>query len=346
MRQRVFLFVLIVMGLTTCSITGCKEEKSTANSAFYYWKTTFLLDKSQAGLLKDGAGNQLYLRLFDVIWDEQKNDVRPNAVISINQDVSQFHIVPVIYITNKTFEKLTADQIGPLAEKVYQLINEITTQNKVSYQRVQIDCDWTTGTKNRYFAFLKAFKAASKKQLEATIRLHQIKYADRTGVPPVDKGLLMFYNMGKISARLKQRNSIYNATDASKYVSYLPTYPLPLDIALPLFSWSVQIREGKVIQLYGKIGRKELSDENNFRQTAQSNVYKANKSFYLSGLYIKENDLFKLEDINPELLNLAAKQLSKHLAHLENRNIIYYELSTNAASALEAKDIKEVSAHF
>ncbi|MGY0035287.1 hypothetical protein [Pedobacter sp. NJ-S-72] len=56
--------------------------------------------------------------------------------------------------------------------------------------------------------------------------------------------------------------------------------------------------------------------------------------------------MFKLETVNPKLLDQAASQLSKHLAHLEKRNIIYYELSTNAASALEAKDIKEVSARF
>jgi hypothetical protein len=346
MRQKILFFGLILIGLITCCITGCKKKISTANSAFYYWKTTFSLDKPQAALLKDAAANQLYLRLFDVIWDEQQKDVRPNAIISINQDIHQFHIVPVIYITNRTFEKLSPDQTAPLAEKINKLINDITTQNKIPYQRVQIDCDWTTGTKNRYFAFLKAFKQLNKKQLEATIRLHQVKYADRTGVPPVDKGLLMFYNMGKVSANLKQRNSIYNATDAAKYVKYLPLYQLPLDIALPLFSWAIQIREGKVIQIYGKIGQQELSDQTNFQQTGQSNVYRANKSFYLGGIYIKENDLFKLETVNPKLLNQAAGQLSKHLAHLEKRNIIYYELSTNAASALEAKDIKEVSARF
>ncbi|MGY0035286.1 hypothetical protein [Pedobacter sp. NJ-S-72] len=260
MRQKVLFFGLILIGLITCCITGCKKKISTASSAFYYWKTTFSLDKSQAALLKDAAANQLYLRLFDVIWDEQQKDVRPNAIISINQDIRQFHVVPVIYITNRTFEKLSPDQTAPLAEKINKLINDITTQNKIPYERVQIDCDWTTGTKNRYFAFLKAFKQLNKKQLEATIRLHQVKYADRTGVPPVDKGLLMFYNMGKVSANLKQRNSIYNTTDAAKYVKYLPLYQLPLDIALPLFSWTIQIREGKVIQIYGKIGQQELSD--------------------------------------------------------------------------------------
>ncbi|KIO75869.1 hypothetical protein TH53_18470 [Pedobacter lusitanus] len=346
MRQKVLFSVFILVGLVSCCLTGCKEKISTASSAFYYWKTTFLLDKPQSALLNDAAGNQLYLRLFDVIWDEQKQDVRPNAIVSINQDIHQFKVIPVIYITNRTFEKLTPQQTVPLAKKINQLINDITGQNKISYQAVQIDCDWSTGTRNRYFAFLKAFKELNKKQLEATIRLHQIKYADRTGVPPVDKGLLMFYNMGKISAGLKQRNSIYNTTDAAKYVRYLPLYQLPLDVALPLFSWAIQIREGKVIQIYGKIGQKELSDTANFQQTGQSNIYKAKRSFYLSGIYIKENDLFKLETVNRKLLEKAADQLSKHLAHLEKRNIIYYELSASVASELEAKDIKEISAHF
>lgn len=346
MRQKALFSGLICISLITCLMIGCKKKISTADSAFYYWKTTFSLDKPQAALLKEAAANQLYLRLFDVVWDEQLKDVRPNAIVNINQDIHQIHIIPVIYITNKTFEKLSPDQTAPLAEKINKLINDIAARHNISYQRVQIDCDWTTGTKNRYFSFLKAFKQLNKKQLEATIRLHQVKYADRTGVPPVDKGLLMFYNMGKVSANLKQRNSIYNTVDAAKYVKYLPLYQLPLDIALPLFSWAIQIREGKVIQIYGKIGQQELSDQTNFRKTGQSNVYQAMKSFYLGGTYIKENDLFKLETVNPALLDQAAVQLSKHLAHLEKRNIIYYELSTNAASALEAKDIKEVSARF
>jgi len=54
-------------------------------------------------------------------------------------------------------------------------------------------------------------------------------------VPPVDKGLLMFYNMGKISPDLNARNSIYNRADAEAYLESLPNYRLSLDVALPVF---------------------------------------------------------------------------------------------------------------
>ncbi|MBB6499259.1 hypothetical protein [Pedobacter cryoconitis] len=345
LRKTGFVGFIICCLVLSC-VVGCKKKKSTARTAFYYWKTTFTLDKTQSSLLKAAADNRLYLRFFDVAWNDTRKEVLPVGIITLKQNVREFRITPVIYITNKIFENLAVDQVTPLAQKVNQLVNDIAGQNHIPYQSIQIDCDWTIGTKNRYFAFLKAFKSLNKKSLEATIRLHQVKYADRTGVPPVDKGLLMFYNMGKISANLKQANSIYNAADAEKYVRYLPTYKLPLDIALPLFSWTIQIREGKVIQIYGKIGQKELADKTNFEQTAQPNIYKANKSFYLSGIYIRENDLLKLEILTQKQLNEAAGQVSRHLAHLEKRNIIYYELSTIAASALEAKDLEEVSAHF
>lgn len=334
-----------ILGLLFLFPAGCRQ-KSTARPAFYSWKSSLNLDPQQTALLKDAAANHLYLRLFDVVWNDEIHQPLPNAMVSVKQNIKGLVICPVIYITNKTFEHTSPAQADSLAYKVDQLTAKLAQKYQISYQRIQIDCDWTASTKNSYFSFLKAFKKYNQKPLEATIRLHQVKYPERTGVPPVDKGLLMFYNMGKLSADLKGRNSIYNAEDAAKYIGSLRYYPLPLDVALPLFSWSVQIRDRKIIQIYGKISRKELSDTRNFEPLDKGNVYRALKSFYLQGIYIKTQDLFKLEDINAESLTAAAAQVSKYLAPLQNRNIIYYEISSNSSSSVTAKDIQEISAHF
>jgi hypothetical protein len=334
-----------LLGVVLLAVTGC-NKKSTAHIAFYSWKTSFDPDTAQLALLKNTAGNHLYLRFFDIVWNEQLHEAVPEAVVTVKQNIKGLVICPVIYITNKTFEHTGPEQADALALKANRLAGHLAEQYQISYQHIQIDCDWTAGTKNSYFSFLKAFKKYNHRQLEATVRLHQIKYPERTGIPPVDKGLLMFYNMGKLSADLHARNSIYNAEDAEKYISFLPHYRLPLDIALPIFSWSVQIREGRMIQVYGKISKKELSDIHNFQQLEQKNVYSAKKSFYLEGIYVKSGDLFKFEGLSPESLNTAAKQVSPYLAPLENRNIIYYEISSVNLSSFHAKDIQEVSAHF
>ncbi len=87
-------------------------------------------------------------------------------------------------------------------------INQINKSVSIKCRALQIDCDWTTKTAPKYFYFLQQIREkldahedggtfASLAMLSATIRLHQVKYPEKSGMPPVDKGVLMFYNMGE-----------------------------------------------------------------------------------------------------------------------------------------------------
>lgn len=326
--------------------SACRNSKSDAQAAFYYWKTDFNLTGKQQSLLKEVGANRLYVRFFDVVWDTRSSQSVPRAVLKASDVSKDFKIIPVVYLTNQVFEKTKGSELDSLASRVNHEILHLAERAGVNYEEVQIDCDWTVGTRPAYFSFLSLFRKYTGKKLSATIRLHQVKYPEKTGVPPVDKGILMFYNMGKISADPKVANSIYNKDDAARYLQRIRYYHLPLDVALPLFSWTLQIREGKVIQLYAKITRKELSDADRFTKTKYQDVYRARKSFFTGGVYIKENDLLKLEEINKTTLEEAARQLKSELAVLKNRNIIYYELSSENASAAFAKDLQEISSYF
>lgn len=326
--------------------SACRNSKSDAQAAFYYWKTDFSLTGKQRSLLKEVGANRLYVRFFDVVWDTRLKQPVPRAVLKASDVSKDLKIIPVVYLTNQVFEQTKGSELDSLASRVNVEILRLAEKAGVSYPEVQIDCDWTVGTKAAYFSFLSLLRKHTGKKLSATIRLHQIKYPEKTGVPPVDKGILMFYNMGKIAADPGLANSIYNKGDAARYLQRIRYYHLPLDVALPLFSWTLQIREGKVIQLYAKITHKELSDADRFTKTKYDNVYRARKSFFTGGVYIKENDLLKLEEINKNTLKEAARQLKSELAVLKNRNIIYYELSSENASAAFAKDLQEISSYF
>lgn len=339
-QLHLLLFVLCITVLGSCKETG------KADTAFYYWKQTFSLDKPQQEILTQTATSKLYLRFFDIKWDPRGKRAYPEAVINFKQKINTLQVIPVIFITNQTFEKLNLAEVDSLAAHSYQLLTQLSSRLQLQYKQVQFDCDWSLATKDKYFHFLKTFKTISNKELEATIRLHQIKYQVRTGVPPVDRGILMFYNMGKISAKPEDPNSIYNEKDAEGYISYISKYILPLDIALPLFSWSIHIRNGTVIQVYGKIGRSTLSDQQNFLPTAHKNVYKARRSFFTDGVYVKTDDLFKLEETDKALLTQAAKQLAEHLNKNEKRTVIYYEIGNLDPSVFKAKDFQEISGKF
>lgn len=335
----------ICLILLTFFCNSCKND-SQAVTAFYYWKSNFQLHHAQETLLNKAASNTLYLRFFDIKWDGKNRQPYPEALVSFKTSTTGINITPVIFITNQTFEKLSKKGINSLAIKSNMLIEHLAAQQNISYQTIQVDCDWTVNTKDSYFRFLKSLAALSRKPLGATIRLHQVKYQFKTGVPPVSRGILMFYNMGKLTADTKDPNSIYNLQEAKKYVNSLPTYLLPLDMALPVFSWSLQIRSGKIIQVYSKIGRAELSNMQNFVPANQKNVYRAIKSFFMSGVYVKTDDLFKLEETDKKLLEQAALQLSAHVNKKEIRTIIYYELSNLDLSSFKAADFKTISAYF
>ena len=326
------------------SAASCRKP-GTASTAFYYWKTSFTLNNQKADLLKQ-TGNNAYIRFFDVSWNDKQQHAYPNAVVQFNELPAGLNITPVIYITNKTFENIPDTAVATLAAHCNKLINELASEKKISYTKVQVDCDWSLSTRIKYFSFLAAFKKLNQEQLEVTIRLHQVKFKERTGMPPADRGVLMIYNMGKLNAGLHQPNSIYNEEDAGKYVDYLNSYPLKLDVALPMFSWAIHIRDGRVIQVYGKIGRKQLTDRTRFEQIEGIANYRAKTSFFLEGIYIKQNDIFKLEETDGNTLNAAAKQLAKHLPEQKHTTIIYYELANIDPEKFNAETIGQVSARF
>jgi hypothetical protein len=334
-------FTITIITLIT---TSCRKP-GAASTAFYYWKTVFNLNDQQADLLKQ-TGNNTYIRFFDVSRNDKQQRAYPNAVVQFNEVPAGLSIIPVVYITNKTFENIPDTAVVSLAGHCNKLINDLAGEKKINYAKVQIDCDWSFSTRIKYFSFLAAFKKLNQKQLEVTIRLHQVKFKDRTGVPPADRGVLMFYNMGKLNVGLHQPNSIYNEDDAGKYVDYLSSYPLKLDIALPLFSWAIHIRGGRVIQVYGKIGRRQLTNRGCFEQIEGEANYRAKTSFFLEGIYIKQNDIFKLEETDGNTLNAAAKQLAKHLPKQKHTTIIYYELANIDPEKFNAETIGQVSARF
>ena len=194
--------------LITCTIVAlliaCNLKKNKITRAFYYWKSTFELNQKELQLIEKHNINTLYIKYFDVVWNQEINSAVPVAKIYFKHAVpKQLLVVPVVYITNNALIKCHNDSIIFLANSISKLIENYQTLNKNKINEIQIDCDWTISTKEKYFELLNALKNTYSKNtiISATIRLHQIKYASATGVPPVQKGMLMYYNMGHLQSQ-------------------------------------------------------------------------------------------------------------------------------------------------
>src|SRR5690606_39202367 len=193
----------------------------------------------------------MYVRLFDSARKEEK--LRPLGVVRWESTIpAAIEVVPCVYLTNRAMAFLPDTACASLAMHVFEKVRLLAGKLDNPIREIQMDCDWSEETREKYFAFLLALKEKCRIdgwQLSATIRLHQIKYREKTGVPPVDYGMLMFYNMGEMSSP-SEENSILNLNTAEKYLGRLEEYPLELDLALPIFSWAVQFRNNQMEKLH------------------------------------------------------------------------------------------------
>ncbi|MFT3795925.1 hypothetical protein [Flavobacterium sp.] len=202
-------------------------------------------------------------------------------------------------ISDKDFEtkraalKVAEDQIKRL--NVDSLQNAIRPKIEASIKEILIDCDWTEKSKANYFYFLQQIKKAfPNHSIASTIRLWQYKYYEKAGIPPVDKGLLMCYNMNAVD-NPKTANSIGSNKELESYLTH-DDYQLPLDIALPLFSWSVLFRGN---QFKGILSSRVeiLNDTVVFKKTGDHKMMIMN-DILLGDFYARYGDEVRVEKIS------------------------------------------------
>ncbi|MDR2840378.1 MAG: hypothetical protein LBV75_03795 [Paludibacter sp.] len=181
------VFFIALVALVSCQ----KERKHPID--FYYWKSNVSFDAVEQHYFNGLNSQRLYIRFFDV--DNSGKGIVPVSKIKpFDCTLLNAEYVPVIFITNRTFNGITGKGIDELTKHINDLTTEIAVANNLpKIGEIQIDCDWTASTRNDYFDFLKKLKAISKKRISCTIRLHQISDKEKTGIPPVEKGYLMCY---------------------------------------------------------------------------------------------------------------------------------------------------------
>ena len=192
-------------------LASCTQRSKSIS--FYYWRTSFRTDSAEQEALHTNAVQTLYVRYFDV--DFLPADSTPKAIAPLTPGTGSINalVIPVIYIKNRALQRLEPAGIKDLCKKIYGLATAVSLSINKTPAEIQFDCDWTETTRDKYFLLLQQYKMLSKQIIAATIRLHQVKYLVQTGVPPVNHGILMYYNMGNIDAGTT--NSIYEKSISS-----------------------------------------------------------------------------------------------------------------------------------
>lgn len=316
------LFFYLLLGFVLFS---CKENTKdhNVNRAFYYWKSKFSIDSSSTHSLEKLNVQTLYIKYFDVVWDAYDQLPKPVATVRFQTPPPSCEIIPTIFITNETMLNMQSSEMDALAEKMLQLIKSVTKNNGFDkIRQIQIDCDWNAASKEKYFKLLSTLQESDSDHIySATIRLHQLKYADKTGVPPVSRGLLMCYNMGNIKSP-RTANSILDPEEMQKYTSGYLDYALPLDYAFPLFSWTVLFRNHQYAGLLQNLTENEIS---NIAKKVKPNVYEVIENTNVNGYSFLKNDVLRFEDSKVEDILAASKLLYPKLQE-DSFSVVLYHL--------------------
>lgn len=226
-------------------------EQSIKRNSIYHWKTTFELDSVECNFLQRHNIERIYTKLFDVATEHNflngTEDIVPIATTKFVSAVPEgVEIIPVVYITIEALRAMKGRE-SEFATLIVERSVAMCNYNRLGEIReLQLDCDWTSKTKDIYCNLCKLVKnklQTKQMQLSITVRLHQL----RETPPAADRGVLMLYNTGALT-NAKTKNSILDIKDAKPYIK-TTKYPIPLDYAYPTFGWGVKFENNNFVAI-------------------------------------------------------------------------------------------------
>lgn len=337
----VSLAILSIIILLIWFLPSSSKPRENHSFNFYHWKLNAKNSPEISSALKKCKTEKIYLHFFDVVykyqpenWSNQLKNFKPNYVIrDVDESYKKFTIIPVVYITNEVLKKVYKDNVIGLANKLTKLIDQIAKHHQIDVSTVQLDCDWSTTTKEQFFTLIEEVKKSYK--VDVTLRLHQIKYPDKTGVPPADSGTLMLYNVTKITD-MKQ-NSILNIDTVKQYVNSSTNYKMPLKIALPIYSQTViEYAPGSV-----NISHNFPPETLNMKEISKlsENLFKVSDTIFHEQMILFKDSLIERETITPDLVAECYKEICK--SELKFDEIILYHLDEKSLKNFSIEELEE-----
>ena len=258
--------VLLCIAVATTISCSRDDEKFTISdhNSIYYWKSTFKIDSADQEFLNRHKIDRIYLRMFDIVSEYYRPDSIksvPHATTIFNSPIPEnIEIVPVTYITVEGLRNMHGYETQ-YAKLITSRIKAICNHNNCGkIKELQLDCDWTSTTKDIYESLclhIKEYLSNDSITLSITVRLHQLNETP----PSCDKGVLMLYNTGALK-NFDTENSILDIDDVEPYLKkYNGTYPIPIDFAYPTFGWGVKFINGEFQGIVSENATTEADNE-------------------------------------------------------------------------------------
>jgi hypothetical protein len=345
--------LLLFISIVFWSCSNKENKIENVERAFYYWKSSSYFDDESVKGINKLKVKKIYYKLFEVDYNEamgnfpyQKN--YPNYYTF--RDLDSVNVVPTVFIRNEIFQYNDEKSLDKLADNIVFLIDKhhkesyYNSQEKIifEYSEIQIDCDWTKSTKDKYFYLLKKIKELSKKQISCTLRLYPYKYPDIMGIPPVDKAMLMCYNLIKPLSN-KTKNSILDLDELKSYLNKRTSYPIHLDVVLPVFYWTQWYQNDRFSGLLNI----NSSDIKTFTKEVKPMWYEVTKdTTYNYKNYFRIGDQIKCEEVDSKKIMEAISIIKNNVELDKNTTISLFDLGESTFKKYSNEEISSFYSSF
>ncbi len=328
-------FCLFCLILSSCN---SHSKIDNVERAFYFWKSEGSIGEKNINELKKLQVKKLYVKVFEVDYSETRGNFpfAKNRISSYDlKELDSVNIVPTLFIKNGIFQYNDEKSLAKLADNIVFLVEKYSKEDNYyntsdperlfNYKEIQIDCDWTKSTKDKYFYLLKKIKEFSKKEISCTLRLYPYKYREIMGIPPVDKVSLMCYNLLK-PQKEKSKNSILDVEELKKYLNEKRSYPKHLDVALPVFNWTLWYQNNSFAGLLDL----SSSDVKIFAKNTKPFWYEVQNDTELEDrTYLKIGDQLKLEEVSSKEVFKAIAIIKKNVKLDKTSTISFFDLDNS-----------------
>ena len=345
-KSNTSIVLVCITIFTSLVFIACNKHPKKINRGIYYWKNSiWYLQDEERKFLQDHQIKTMYVKYFEVYYDENMG-ATPTAKTYISlYNTDSMNIIPVVYVRNELFKSMHDSEYATLAKNMLYLIDKYSKERFAESKvlpEIQIDCDWTISTKEKYFKLLSLLKQEAKRKLTCTLRLYPYKYDDKMGIPPVDEAVLMCYNLMN-PLENKSKNSILDIDELKKYLSRKKAYPLPLTVALPTFSWMQLYQMNNFKQLIHKHYSELLPV---LKPDSEKFWYAVTRDTVVEDMYIRQGDKIKAEAITEENLSDAIELLNKELSFSNELTVLLYHLDANQLKPYSHEALEHVYNDF
>lgn len=331
---------VLLFGALLCLAFSCDRAKPEIS--FYHWRSNYRSDSRAEDLLRELEVKKLIVHVFDVDWSEERNMLELKAKLKSDAPFPpQVEIIPIVYLTRRAMANAEPNMLLSL---IIEQTEKCLGISRRQWKSFHWDCDWNSETREPFFRLLNlASKALPNAEQVSTLRLSQVKYASKSGIPPVKRGVLMLYNVGEFR-QYSEMNSILNYASVEPYLESIAAYPLPLDLALPVFQWGIHYRLGEVQGIISEPELESLLSDAAWKKQGDT-LFQARSGFFHSGRYFKPGDVVKLESTSPGDCESAAAWIRPHWKNA-TFTLYFYHLNSPIVYAHSPESFRAVSAVF